>query len=206
MLEILRKISGGSRPATAAQLREALAEIDKAALAADVAAAEVEFKEAVLSGDEKRLDKAEASLADARRDLERGQAAVEALTEKIVETDKAEADAALKAEHDEIDNLAETVARDLARIYPKASSEIIAILERLDEVERRIDDFNRRMLSSDAPVYPQMKRAEERVFPTPSGNLQGITSVLRLTELRPVRGTPGWGQSRVLFETLGGKL
>lgn len=192
MLEVLRKITGGSRPATAAQLREALCEIDEAVFAAAVAAADTEFKEALLSADEKRLTKAEVALANARRDLDRCRATIEVLSAKAAEAEIAEAAAALESERRELEREAEAVASELRKQYPAAARQIISLLEKLTATEEKVAAFNARMTAAGGPT---IKQAEERAFPLPSSVYAPLFSVLH-TSLQPCGGQRGWGRAR----------
>lgn len=208
MLEILKKLAGTSRPATSSELREALASIDEAALSAAVQTAQEECTKALLAGEEKRLERAEAALATARRDLDRGRAATETLTTKIAETEAAEAKAALDAERAELDKLATSTASDLRLIYERASAEIIAVLDRVEDVEAKIKGFNDRIYrraldrGSSRIEEPHMKDVESRAFPIH----HGILSALRLTSLRPLGRAPGYGDGREVFRVSGEKV
>lgn len=213
MLEIFKKLAGTSRPATASELREALASIDEAALGAAVQTAEDARTKALLAGDENTLERAEATLATARRDLDRGRAATETLTSKIAETEAAEAKAALDAERAELDKLATATAADLRSIYERASAEIVNILDRVQDVEARIKRFNDRIYQRelergwsriDEPQIdePHVKDVESRAFPTH----YGILSALRLTSLRPLGRSPGYGDGREVFRVSGEKV
>jgi len=199
MLDILRKISGGSRPATASQLRGALAEIDEAAVVAAVETAEAEYREALLSADEKRLAKAETVLAHARRDLDRCRAAIEALTMKATEADVAEAAATLDKERSDLDREADVVAAELKKTYPTAARQIISVLERLIAAEEKVNAFNQRMVRRQAPT---IKSVEERAFPLPSSVYAPLFSVLH-TSLQPCGGQEGWGSAKDASELNG---
>lgn len=207
MLEIFKKLAGTSRPATASELREALASIDEAALGAAVQTAEDARTKALLAGDEKPLERAEAALATARRDLDRGRAATETLTSKIAEAEAAEAKAALDAERNELDKIATSTASDLRIIYERASAEIIDVLDRVKDVDRRIERFNDRIRQRAIEQYPRLldephvENVESRAYRTDFG----ILSAFRLTSLRPLGRAPGYGDGRLVFEVNGAK-
>jgi len=203
MLELFKKIAAGPTPPTSAQLKEALSEIDEAALAAAAKAAESDVREALLAGNERGLEKAEAALVAARRNLDRGRFARDELEKRIVETEAAEARAAFEAERAEVEAEAAAVAAELKKVYPTASRQIVAVLEKLAVVEERIAKTNARLAENGFSPVPS---AEERAIPTPPGNLQGIFSVLRTTELRPCLGSPGWGDIRHRNNVAGGVL
>ena len=206
MLEIFRRLAGASRAPTSAELREALTSIDEAALGAALQAAEAECTKALLSGDEKTLERAEATLATARRDLDRGRAATETLTAKIAETEAAEAKAALDAERTELDKLATATASDLRVIYERASAEIIDVLDRVEDVDRRIASFNSRLIrlpyeQKMQENEPCIKDVESRAYRTD----YGILSAIKLTSLRPLGRSPGYGDGREIRRIHGGQ-
>ena len=202
MLEILKKLAGASRPATATELKEALSAIDEAALNATLEAATASRDEALLSGDEKRLERAEATLAMARRDLDRGRAATEVLTTRIAETEQREAKEAIETERAEIEKLANSVAAELRRVYPRASREIIDLLERLMEAEERVKKFNEKAVQSGHGLY--IEAVDPRAFPMPSSIIwHGVAAH---TSLQPCKGSPGWGEARVSLECAGVKF
>lgn len=206
MLEIFRRLAGASRAPTSAELREALAAVDEAALSAAVKMAEAECSSALLAGDEKRLERSEAVLATARRDRDRGRAATETLTAKIAETEAAEAKAALDAERAELDKLATSTASDLRAIYERASAEIIAVLDRVEDVDRRISSFNSRLIrlpyeQKMQENEPYIKDVESRAYRTD----HGILSAIKLTSLRPLGSSPGYGDGREIRRIHGGQ-
>lgn len=193
MLEIFRKLSGTKTP-TAADLREALAQIDEVALDAAVTAAEVDRKEKLLSGDDRAVDAAEARLATARRDRDRACAAKEELEARIVEADAAEARAELDAERAAVNAEAEAVARDLKKIYPRAANEIVDVLERLAEAEKKVRAVNQKLIDAGRVSDGHDDRldgVENRVF----GHQIDASSVRRWTTLRPCFGSPGYGEA-----------
>ncbi|AHB50068.1 hypothetical protein W911_06900 [Hyphomicrobium nitrativorans NL23] len=202
MIEIFKKLAGASRPATAAELQDALASIDEAALATALEAATSSRDEALLSGDEKRLERAEATLAMAHRDLDRGRAATEALTTKIAEAEKRETELAIETERAAIEKLANSVAADLKRVYPRASREIIDLIERLMEAEERVKKFNEKAVQGGYGLY--IEEVDPRAFPMPSGIIwHGVAAC---TSLQPCKGSPGWGAARVSLECAGVKF
>jgi len=179
-------------------MREALAAIDEAALVAEVKSADAEFKRSLLVGDEKSLAKAETALANARRDLDRGRAAIEALTTKAAEAEVAEAAAALDRERNDLDREADAVAAELRKVYPLAARQIIAVLEKLLAAEEKVSAFNRRMSDAGLPIKP----VENRAFPMPSNVYAPVLSVLR-TSLQPCGGQEGWGEARIVSDMNG---
>lgn len=169
MFDTLKKLATGSRPATSTELRDALAGIGDAEFALAVDNAEAARSDALISGDEKIVEKTETALATARRDLDRARAAKEALAAKIVEAERREAADAIEAERSEIEALANAVAKDLAKIYPRASREISSVLERLVEAERRVASFNSRIANQDLSPIDLWNCARFhciRIFPT----------------------------------------
>lgn len=196
MLEVLRKIAGAARPATAVDYREALAGIDGPALVASVAAADEAYKAALLAGDMKLIEKAESTLTSARRDFDRCRAAVEALTAKVAEAEAAEAAAVLAAERAEIEREADAVAAELRKVYPSAAKQIIRILEKLAAAEDRVSAFNVREV---AAGRAHIVGVEERAFSYPPHVYAGAFTVLR-TSLQPCGGQEGWGSARLESE------
>ncbi|KWT65531.1 hypothetical protein APY04_2769 [Hyphomicrobium sulfonivorans] len=192
MLEVLRKIAGSSRPATAAQLRDALSQIDEAALVARVAAAEVDYKEALLSADERRIEHAETLLEGARRELARARTAKEVLAERAAEADAAEAAVAQAAERAEIEAEADAVAAELRKAYPAAARQIIRVLEKLQAAEERVAIYNDRKRPAGEAL---LATVEARAFSYPSQFYAPIFTVLR-TSLQPCGGQGGWGAAR----------
>lgn len=201
MLTALKKLAGGSRPATAAALKSALAEIDLDSLSSAVDHAETARTDALLKADERQLEKAEAALAAARRDLDRGRAAREALTLKIAEAEKAEAAAAIDAERQAVEAEAEAVAAELKRVYARAGNEIVAILDKLDAAEDRVAAFNARLAESSVEL-PPVAAVETRVLDH-GENWAGVAGVRAITSLRRVPGCPGWGSGRAISEAGG---
>src|SRR3954453_195388 len=86
------KASTTSKPATAAELRDARAEAELAATKAerDAAAVAQERAELLLEADDKRLDAVERRLQLAQREADRGAAAVAALQERVREAEERE--------------------------------------------------------------------------------------------------------------------
>lgn len=200
MLDIFKRLAGASRPATSTELREALRAIDEATLSAAVKTAADARDEALLAGDEKRLEKNEAALSIARRDLDRGRAAREALTTRLSETEQRERREEIEAERADIEAFANSVAADLKRIYPRASKEIIDALERLEEAEKRVKKFNEKAVHND-DYGPFIDAVDPRAFPMPNTIIwRGVAA---RTSLQPCKGSPGWGEARVILETCG---
>lgn len=197
MIEIFKKLAGAARPATSAELTDALALIDEGALTAAFESAKSARSDALLSGDEKKLERAEIDLSKACRDLDRGRAGIEALTAKIAEAEERETREAIEAERAELEELASSTASDFRRTYEKAAAEIVAALGRLGAAEERISDFNRRAVHSDMGAF--LEGVEERAYPTH----HGVLSALRLTSLRPVGRAPGYGDGQTVFEITG---
>jgi chromosome segregation ATPase len=196
MLEVIRKIAGGSRPVTAAKYREALAAIDEAVPAARVAAAEKEYKEALIAADREQIEKAETALASARRELDRCRAAIEALTSKADEAEAAEAAAALAAKRAEMEREADAVAAELRKTYPAAAKQIIRVLEKLAAAEKRVSAFNAREIAAGRAAIVSV---EERAFSYPFHVYAPAFTVLR-TSLQPCGGQEGWGNARLESE------
>ena len=86
------KANASPKPATAAELRDALAEAELAATKAeqDAAAVAQERAELLLEADDKRLDAVERRLQLAQREADRGAAAVAALQERVREAEERE--------------------------------------------------------------------------------------------------------------------
>lgn len=198
MLEALKKLAGGA--ASAASIREALSQIDLASLERTVIAAEGERTEALLSGSEKAVERAETALDAARRDLERARAAREALTQRLQEAEENEALKALEVARREVEKAAAAVAARLKRDYADASQKIIAAFAALDEAEAMVADLNDRLR---AAGLPPVDPVEGRAFPVPPQFNAPTVAVQRLTSLRPVPGSPGYGDARTTFEVLG---
>jgi hypothetical protein len=119
-----------SAPRTAADLRADLLKVDLPGLNAKVTAIEGERRSLLLTGSDADLERNTQALAAARLEVERGQAAIEALTRLIGEADSREAQAAEAEQAAEvqraIDRLAEiygridTATADLQRVFDEA--------------------------------------------------------------------------------------
>lgn len=161
LLDILR------RPATtAAELRTKLEALDQEAAEAAVAAAEATRREALLSGSDKDVDKAEAALTATRRELDRLVAAREELAARIPAAEIAERDAGLAAERAVIEAEAAAVEKLLADRWPKVVAEAVEMLKRLDAVERRRIAFSSKLaglFGVQVPPVPDVPAFEHRL-------------------------------------------
>lgn len=202
MFDVLKRLAGGGKLPTASELRSARDDIDEAALGRAIEAAVAERRELLLTGDDRAIELAEQQIAKAERDLERARAARELLTERILRAERDEAAAALDAERAAADAAASACASALRREYPAASSKIIAILERLSVTDDRIRRVNEKLAAA-GRADELVTYVEERAFPPPDSQHIEATTVQRWTCLRPVPGSPGYGDAIVAFERMG---
>lgn len=192
LLDILR------RPATtAAELRTKLEALDQEAAEAAVAAAEAARREALLGGTDKDVDKAEAALTAAHRELDRLVAAREELAARIPAAEIAERDAALIAERAEIETEADAIKAEFKARWPSLVAEAVAMLERLQEIERRAERFGLRLASDEfrgqtLPVHGFSHPITFRLG-LHDGEWHQHAGILKNTRLLPVPGgSLGW--------------
>lgn len=142
MLDAIKKLAAGGKPPSSDDLRAARDGIDVAALEAAVEAAEVGRRDALVGADDRALDRAEQTVAKARRDLDRGRALIEALDERIATAEQAEARAALDAERQAVEVEAAAVAVTLRKEFPGLQRKMVALLNRLAAAEQAVRDVN----------------------------------------------------------------
>jgi chromosome segregation ATPase len=193
LLDVLR------RPATtAADLKAKLDALDLGAAEAAVAKAEEARREGLLSGaSDKELDRLEAALTSARRDVDRCAAARQEIERRLPELQLAERDAALIAERAAIEAEADAVKAEFDARWPKIVAEAVAMLDRLDLVERRAERFHSRVhdlafSGSPAPVQGFGYPIEARLG-LHSGDWHHGAGIRRNTVLLPIpNGSKGW--------------
>lgn len=176
MLEILKKLTGGPKAATAAELRAALAELDDAALVAAVEAAKADVGEAILSGAEKAVEKAELALEVAHRNRERATVARAELHKRLMAAEAAEASAALDAERATAEADAKAVAAALRREWPALQSKMVALLERLSGAEEAIKAVNSKLAAAGRDDE-RLDDVEWRARPRPVFAWEGTVSL-----------------------------
>lgn len=193
ILDILR------RPATtAADLRAKLDALDLGAAEAAVAKAEAARRDGLLNGaDDKALDRLEAAVTAARRDVDRCAAAREEIERRIPALELAERDAELIAERAAIEAEADAVKAAFDARWPKIVAEAVAMLERLDAVERRAQRFHSRVhdlaFSGSPPPVQGFGFPIEARLGLHSGEWHHGAGVRRNTVLLPIpNGSKGW--------------
>lgn len=187
------------RPAaTAADLKAKLEALDLEAAEAAVAAAEAARRDGLLNGaSDKELDRLEAALTSARRDVDRCAAAREELERRIPEIELAERDAALIAERAAIEAEADAVKAEFDAHWPGIVAKAVTMLERLDRVERRAERFNSlthdlAFSGSPPPVYG-FSYPIEASLGLHSGDWMHGSGIKRNTILLPIPGgSKGW--------------
>ena len=135
------KANASLKPATAAELRDALAEAELAATTAEQGAAAIaqERAELLLEADDKRLDTVERRLQLAQREADRGAAAVAALQECVREAEERE-------RQDQLDRLYEEgqqalqAGREAYRKYGEHARELAGLFA---EMRRKQDVIER---------------------------------------------------------------
>lgn len=181
MLEILRKLAG--KPASAAELRVALGDVEDARERAEAALAEAKAakRAAIVAGDEKAIAQADARITVAERDRERADVAGEDLARRADEAARLEAETALDVEVEAVVAEAGAVAKLLNNDYTRHANALVGILRRLDAAERAVEAINAKLHAAgrDDFVLP----IEAQVFP-PRGDLLHV-SIRDATRLRP---------------------
>lgn len=187
MLEILKKLTGGPKAATSVDLRAALAELDDAALVAAVETAKADVSEAILSGAEKAVERAEVALEAAHRQRDRAAVARTELLKRLTATEAAEAAAALDAERNAVEAEAKAVAASLRREWPALQSKMVALLERLSGAEEAVRTVNAKLHA--ARHTDTVADVEWRARPRPVFAYEGTVSLAANVALPEV---PEW--------------
>lgn len=193
LLDVLR------RPATtAADLKAKLDALNLGAAEAAVAAAEADRRAGLLNGStDKELDRLEAALTAARRDVDRCAAAREEIERRLPALELAERDAELIAERAAIEAEADAVKGEFDKHWPGLIAKAVAMLDRLDSVERRAQWFHSRVhdlgfSGSPAPV-PGFGVPIEARLGLHSGDWQHGSGIRHNTRLLAVPGgSKGW--------------
>jgi uncharacterized coiled-coil protein SlyX len=129
--------------ASATSIRSALNEIDMEALERRVEGLEGRRADALLDDDDKAIDRLDAEIAAAQRDVERAFAAKERLEARLREAEGAEAEAARKHSYEEAQRLRKKAVEALEKRYAKAADEIVAIVKEVAAAEAAISAANR---------------------------------------------------------------
>lgn len=175
MLEILKKLTGGPKAATAAELRAALAELDAAALAAAVEAAKSDVGEAILSGAEKAVERAEAALEIAERNRDRANVARAELEKRLAATEAAEASAILDAERAAVEAEAARVAAEVRKKWPGLQRQMVALLDQLSDAETAVRALNAKLHA--AGRTDTLADVEWRARPRPAFAWEGAVAL-----------------------------
>ena len=196
MFEILKKLTGAGKPPSAAELRTARDDIDEAALRRAVEAAEVSRCDALLTGDDEAIEKAEQEVAAARRNLDRARAAAEVLGERIALAEQAEAGAALDAERAAVEAEARATADAIRKAWPSLQLKMVALLDRLDAAEQAVSEVNRKLHAA-GRGEEVVQSVEWRARPRPRFQheaVMSITSNVMLPDI-PEWGVSGYGEA-----------
>lgn len=131
---------------TSASLRTAIERTE--AMATETAAKLVELDDrrakALLSASDGEISKIESALVVARLDLERAEAALSVLRERLEVVQQAEADAARAAERSAIEERAAAAAKRLAERYQPLVEELRDLLRETAEADLAAENFERR--------------------------------------------------------------
>ena len=143
MIEIFTKLRG-NKANNAGELRKALAQVDMAALEAEVAAAGKARRDALFVS-EAAAEEAEARHAKAVRDLERGKIVRDELTARLQAAEAADADAALTRERNRVAKDGEELERAIRTKWPELQARMVAILQHAEEYRLACDMVNERI-------------------------------------------------------------
>jgi hypothetical protein len=189
-LDKLKGVLGTSNPSSA-EVRAALKDIDIAALEASVQAAERARAGLLLDGTEVQLDKADELLKQAVRERDRAIAAQTELTKRLAAAEAAEAADALDADRDAVVREGKAVEAALRDRWPTLQAEMVAMLEKLQDIEIVVAQMNERLAA--AGRTDRIAPVETRVWPAPQHQLASIYSIANTTFLRELPGAAGWG-------------
>jgi DNA repair exonuclease SbcCD ATPase subunit len=178
--------------ATAAELRQALGEIDVTAAQQAVDALEAERSKLLLTGSDDDLGSVEQRLGAAAVRLERAHAQTRELQRRVDEADAAENRAAIDRERDRAEAEAAACAAELKRSYPKLATQLVGLLRRLHAAEEAVTKVNRALYET-GRLTESLSPVEPRALPVAPNLYAPAYSVLKHTQLRELDGVaPGW--------------
>ncbi|WP_262272213.1 hypothetical protein [Microvirga yunnanensis] len=193
ILGLLKKSGAGS-----ADLRQALTETPTAEAKAAVERLEAERRRLLLDGSEKDLKAVEETLASARRDLDRANAATEELQRRIAEAEAKEKTDAFNAERKAVEDEAQATADAIRKEYPALAHKLVAMLKRLQAADTAVREFNHRCYASNRDLRISM--VQERVFNGyhPDGLNGSLLTQVSLPDIDP-EFAPAWNDPQAPF-------
>lgn len=193
MLDRIRKLIKADSAGKASAFRAALHELDVAAAEAAVADAEAKRREALLESSDTEVVKAEERVTAAKRVRDRVLAAREELERRLAEAELREHEEAWAKERQTIEAEADEAARQLLAVYPQAANQIISVLQRVAEVQSKIEVFNRKLMHAQR-AGPFVQDVEPRAWQEAENWRNGPNyGAVALTSLRWSDGQPGYG-------------
>lgn len=161
-----------------ADLRAALADLGDCSNAVEIEAAEAKRREALISGGEADVERADKALALAHRKRDRLAASREELEKRLAEAEAKDAADQLTAQRAEAERAAQDCLKFLKR-YPALAKEIVAGLEALLAAEQAVAAVNMRLAEA-GRIDERLELVESRVVPVPTWTIGGslIASVV----------------------------
>jgi hypothetical protein len=163
LLDLLR----GAKPATSAQLREALAsaEGERADATATLDRLQQRRASLLIDGDDRALDALEADIVQAQRRADRLDLLTIQAEQRLKEAEEAERQAALDATFAEGEQLVAEAVKLVKTSYPPQARKLLQLAERLETIDVTVRELNRRLAASGdprrLPDYDELARPGE---------------------------------------------
>lgn len=174
---------------TAAQMREARAEIDTAKLSDALAVLQEKRRQALLSGTDAEVRKIDSEIDNASLALDRATVGAGELDRLIAEADAAESAAAFQAKYD-----AAVAARDgaMAKIdndYARGAKLILGAIEAVNRANELVETVNREIYKSDI-AKPNIEEADVMYW---AGRFSTLETRIGRTALLPTHSSDPYG-------------
>jgi hypothetical protein len=178
---------------SSADIRDALNRIDLSALAEAMGQASEERKRLLIEGTDQEVAAAERKVAAAQLALDRATAIKTELAKRLAATEAQEAKDVLTAERGALEKESATLAADLRTHWPRAQSELVSLLTRLNATAAAVESLNQK-LGEAGRGDERIESPEWRVRPRPEYGYVGVYTLTAQVILPVIEEwrTPGY--------------